>query len=355
MKNPPAKPRSEGEKLEDTEAELRELRAARHRIQSHIDRYFLVAQDMVCIAGFDGYFNELNSQWEHVLGWTPEEMLAKPFKGFIHPDDREATQGAVEKQAAGEVVIAFENRYRCRDGSYRWLRWYSAADNELKLIFASARDITERKAAEEKICQLNRSLEQRVAARTAQLEAAHNELRKQHALIGAIYRAQTKFMTSGKPMEIFDGLLDNLLMLSDSEYGFIDELFHTPEGHPYMIARAITDISWNEQTEAMHADFLIGNLKFTKLKSLFGEVMVTGKPVIANDPARDLRCGGTPAGHPALMAFAGLPLYFNQDLVGVVGLANRPGGYDEQIIEYLQPMLAACAQLIAAWRNDQKP
>ncbi|MBI5688413.1 MAG: PAS domain S-box protein [Verrucomicrobia bacterium] len=336
MEEPSPKRTTQREALEVTEAALREQRTAREQLQSSMDRYFLVAQDLICIAGFDGYFKELNPQWEQVLGWTPEEMLAKPFTEFIHPEDHEATLREVEKQAKGAVVISFENRYRCRDGSYRWLRWYSAADNERRLIYASARDMTERKRAEER------------------LAAAHDELRKEHALVGAIYRAQAKFMMSAKPLEICDGLLDNLLMLSDSEYGFIDEVRFTPEGYPSLVAQAITDISWNEQTRKMHGEFLSGNLKFTNLKSLFGEVMITGKPVIANDPPRDPRRGGTPAGHPELKAFLGLPLYADQDFVGVVGLANRQGGYDNRVIEYLQPMLTACAHLIAAWRSEQR-
>ncbi|MBI5387455.1 MAG: GAF domain-containing protein [Verrucomicrobia bacterium] len=131
-------------------------------------------------------------------------------------------------------------------------------------------------------------------------------------------------------------------------------MFHTSEGKPYLSARAITDISWNEQTRGMYAQFVSGTLNFTKLESLFGAVMTTGKPVIANNAPNDPRRGGVPPGHPALNAFLGLPLHSNNRFVGVIGLANRPGGYSEEVITYLQPLVQACANLLAAWRSERQ-
>ncbi len=113
------------------------------------DRFFTLSLDMLCIAGFDGHFRELNPMWEKTLGFTVEELKSKPFIEFVHPDDQEATIAvAQEIMTTGEDVVSFENRYLCKDGSYKWLLWSSTVSLEEQLYYAVARDITERKRAE---------------------------------------------------------------------------------------------------------------------------------------------------------------------------------------------------------------
>ena len=127
--------------------------------------------DLVCTASFDGYFVQLNPSWKRVLGFELEELKARPFSEFVHPDDLAATLNEVDKQAkTGQLVFNFQNRYRCADGSYRWLEWSSRPDYEAGLMFAVARDITERKNAEEIVASHREVLEETVARRTAELE-----------------------------------------------------------------------------------------------------------------------------------------------------------------------------------------
>ena len=114
------------------------------------DKFFDLSMDLLCIAGTDGYFKRLNPAWERALGFSREELCSKPFIEFIHPDDRSRTQDAMEKLLRGEPAINFENRYRCHDGSYRWLTWVTPApEQEPPMFYATARDITERKRIEE--------------------------------------------------------------------------------------------------------------------------------------------------------------------------------------------------------------
>jgi sigma-B regulation protein RsbU (phosphoserine phosphatase) len=116
---------------------------------SELEHLFSLSLQMLCIAGTDGYFKLLNPAFEKTLGFTTEELLSQPFIDFVHPDDREATAHEVRKLAAGLPTVQFENRYRCKDGSYRWLAWTSSPAGKSDLLYATAVDVTERKRAEQ--------------------------------------------------------------------------------------------------------------------------------------------------------------------------------------------------------------
>ena len=126
----------------------RRSRAEVERSREEIEQFFRVSVDLLCIASFDGYFKRVNPAWQTVLGYSEQELLAEPFMSFVHPDDVAATVAQSRKLAAGTVALGFENRYRCRDGTYRWLMWQVAPLPERGMLYAVASDITERKAAE---------------------------------------------------------------------------------------------------------------------------------------------------------------------------------------------------------------
>ena len=153
-----------------------ELLAARDRElrQAHepLDRFFTLSLDLFCVAGFDGYFKRLNPAWPETLGWTEEELLARPFLDFVHPDDLEATKREAAKLAQGATTASFENRYRCADGSYRWLQWMAVPEVSGAQIYAVARDITSAKDTEARARALTLDLQRT----NAQLATLNHEL-----------------------------------------------------------------------------------------------------------------------------------------------------------------------------------
>ncbi|MCW6036542.1 PAS domain S-box protein [Spirulina subsalsa FACHB-351] len=192
------------------------------------------------------------------------------------------------------------------------------------------------------------------------------DLASSNSLLSTITHAQAQFITAANRLRIFEGLLDGLLELTNSEYGFIGEILfrgdgiaHMEEnflkirGVPYLQTHSITNIAWDTATEQFYQDNYEKGMEFSNLQTLFGAVILTGKPVIANHAITDPRRGGIPTGHPPLEAFLGIPFFKGPELIGMVGIANRPGGYNESIIETLGPFLTTCSNLIEGYRMDR--
>lgn len=144
----------------------------RKKAEVERDRFFTLSLDLLCIADFQGKFERLNPAWAKTLGYTVEELQDQSFIDFVHPEDCEKTLAETAKIASGAEVIAFENRYRCKDGSYKWLSWKSRPLLEEKIMYAVARDITESKQAIAKL-----------QATTAQLARSEDEFRGQSNLL----------------------------------------------------------------------------------------------------------------------------------------------------------------------------
>ena len=119
--------------------------------QTEFERFFNLSFDLFGIVGFDGYFKRLNKSFETTLGYTHAELVSIPFLDLVHPQERVATVANVRKLLADVTVSRFENRYRCKDGSYKWLSWTVVPFAPEKLMYAVAREITERKQAEESL------------------------------------------------------------------------------------------------------------------------------------------------------------------------------------------------------------
>ena len=124
---------------------------SRRQAQLERDRFFNLSRDMLCIAGFDGYFKRVNPAWESTFGYTANDLTSQPFLTFVHPEDRAKTVAETAHLSLGGETANFENRYRCKDGTYRWLLWSARSVPGDQVIYASARDMTERRLIEEKL------------------------------------------------------------------------------------------------------------------------------------------------------------------------------------------------------------
>jgi PAS domain S-box-containing protein len=124
-----------------------------------LDRFFKLSIDLFCVASFDGHLIRVNPASQRILGFSEEELCAVPFMEFVHPDDRADTATAFGSALSGAHVIDFENRYRTRDGSYKWLQWAATPFPQQGLIYCAARDVTERKASAGRMADLVKELE----------------------------------------------------------------------------------------------------------------------------------------------------------------------------------------------------
>ncbi|OJT20353.1 hypothetical protein BO221_30440 [Archangium sp. Cb G35] len=183
---------------------------------------------------------------------------------------------------------------------------------------------------------------------------AERALHASNTLLQALTAAQLEFIGGSDAHILFDKLLAVLLELTESEYGFVGEVLRDEHGSPYLRTLALTNIAWTDELKALYERSTAQGMEFRNLETLFGRVLTTGEPLVANEAATNPHAGGLPAGHPPLNAFLGLPLKSGDELVGMVGIANRPGGYGPELIEFLQPFVATCCSIILGWRGQRQ-
>ncbi len=165
-----------GEVITDEAGQARAMRGTAQDITRRVQReaalrrssrYFEVSGDLISTAGFDGYFKELNSAWTQTLGWSADELRSRPYVDFVHPEDREATRAELAKLGTGGGTVDFVNRYETSDGGWCWIHWSAIVAPEEELIYASARDITERKRVEAALLESERQTRREAALRAA--------------------------------------------------------------------------------------------------------------------------------------------------------------------------------------------
>ena len=282
--------------------------------------FFEMSLDLHCIASPEAKLLHINKRWERLLGYTRSELLSGSFLDLIHPDDIGGTVAAMEDLNTGKPVVNFSNRYRTKSGEYRVLDWNALFNERENLYYATARDVTEQQAAAQRLQSTNR-------------------------ILSCLNGAHELYMASGMSPAWWDKMLADVLELTESEYGFIGAVEEDATGR-YLRTFAITDISWDETTKKFFESGREEGLEFRNLKTLFGQVILTEKHVIANEVSTDPRAAGRPPGHPPLDRFLGIALHGSGGLKGMIGVANRMMPYDQRLIDDLHPVINFLGTLI---------
>lgn len=206
----------------------------------------------------------------------------------------------------------------------------------------SGHDLTQLRA-------LGRVAEERIAER-----ARRNETEMSNRILAAMSNIQSQFIDdrSEDTRVSFDSLLESVLDLTRSEYGFIGEVIDDHTGR-YLRTWAITNIAWDDETRQIYEASFSRGMEFRNLDTLFGQTIRTGEMVLTDSPAGHPAAAGTPKGHPPLKTYAGLPLYSHGEFVAMLGIANRPDGYAEADIHRLRPLLQSISDLIYAYRMSR--
>lgn len=290
-----------------------ELRDANRRLAGRA-HFFRTSPDLHCVIRRDGTIVEVNDRWEAVFGRAPREIRIDAVVERTHPDDRDIAHRAIQDVADGVELVAFRARARGRDGTYRWLEWHVSTVADGELSQATARDVTT-------------------------LVEQQDAIRRSNRILKIIADRHAELLVAGPSREWWNAVLEDVLAVTDSEYGFIGFAGIDDDG-PFLRSMAITNIAWDEATQRLYDDSIESGMMFRNTATLFGEVLLTRRPLIANEVATDPRAGGRPEGHPPLDRFLGLPLGEGDEMIGMIGLANRPAPYDSAVMDELQPLLA---------------
>ncbi len=301
----------------------------RKQAEEERDRFFNLSLDMLCIIGIDSYIKRINPAFEKIVGMSESELMSSPLTDFIHTGDITTMTFSLRKLSNGEPVRYLEARFICKDGSYKWLAFTAAPYTEEGLIYAVARDITISKRMTE-------------------------ELENSHALLDVINRTQAQFITSSNPWELFNDLLTNLISLTKSFYGFIVELLYTENNKPFLKSIAITNSIRNRKTEKLNQKAITDEFEFHNLDNLFGNVVLTTNPLIYNNPLEKDINNAFPQGHPKITSFILLPILRGEKVLGVCVLANKKDGYDKQTINFIQPYIIMCSNIIEAYKSEKQ-
>ncbi|MDX1295523.1 MAG: diguanylate cyclase, partial [Sulfurimonadaceae bacterium] len=310
---------------------LKELRAAEARIQ-HSETHLAEAQKIARLGHWDWDIDTNRLTWSdeiyRIFGLSNgSEISYDLFLDTIHPDDRHRVEDAVRRALDEMLPYDIDHRIVLPDGQLRFVHEQAKVTRDESgrptRMFGTVQDITARKKTEE-------------------------ALKESHDLIEMIDHFRSEFIEHSDPFALYDRLLKDLLELTRSRYGFIAETEETPDGSPFLRAYAITNLSWDETSRKLYEEYRKKGFEFRKLDNLFGHVVTSGEAVISNDPENDPRRAGLPKGHPRIDAFLGIPVYYGERLVGEIGLANRDGGYDVAMLKNIEPVIAACGQIIVA-------
>lgn len=282
------------------------------------------------------------------LGISATDYLAPAMEWLMEPD---AWEPVMENERA-QLASPRESEIETIDGRF-FVRFHSRVDvgGEFAGHFWIFREFTEYEALRREAI-ASRSL---LAEANRELSETNQDLQRTNRLLASVLRIQDLVLSTGDEKEVFDQILNAAIELTRSEFGFFAEVVFDPaRGRSILVSRAMSVASWDESRHAFFSRQEANPLIFDNANSLFGYVQHTGQPLITNDPAHHPHATGVPDGHPPLESFAGLPVMVRDQVVGVLGLANRPGGYSDQLATWMELFLSTCAAVITHVRGTRE-
>jgi len=293
------------------------------------------SQEFANIGTWDWNITTGNLYWSNrigpLFGYEKEvpETTYENFLAAVHPSDQKMVVDAVNNCVEHGAKYNIEHRVIWPDGCVHWMLERGdvirSEKGEPLHMLGVVQDITERKLLQEKLGQQKR-------------------------LLDMLHHSTTCFVEKGDIRKVMNSMLDTLLILTGSEYGFAGEVLNGDNGMPYLKTHAITNIAWDLETQALYAESEEKGFELRNLDTLFGQVMTFRRSVVSNNPASDPRAGGLPEGHPAMHSFLGVPIFYGSELVGMYGIANRAIGYDKELEEFLRPFDATYGVMIHSKR-----
>jgi PAS domain S-box-containing protein len=317
---------------------LRETRiVAAESLLNEARTHAVITSALDCIISIDeqGTILEFNPAAEATFGYSAAAAIGKKMAELIVPPAfREAHyagmaryQKTLKPHVIGKRIEIIGMR---ADGSEVPIELaLSVLEFPVRIFTAFIRDITERKLAAEEI---NRSA----------------------TMLQAIQKSQAQFIVDITGSTAFETLLSCLLAMTNSDSGFVAEVLHTSSGSPYLKARSLTGEIWTRCKSGIIRQSEALDIQFFDQNNLIGAALSSRAPVISNDPQNDPRAGELYPGYEKLQSLLAIPFMHGEEMVGMIGVANRPGGYSAALIEYLRPFLATAGNLISAQQDRER-
>lgn len=288
--------------------------------------------ECVKVISAEGKLLYMNSSGLSIIQADSEnQVLGLQVDDLVVPEDRDSFRDMnafVVKEQQGKTL---QFKIQGLKGRYRFMETHSVPfvvnENEPCAILSVTRDITQRKMAEE-------------------------QLQRSRKMLEAIRKVQAIFIEQSDQGQAYQSLLDVLLTQSNSDYGFIGELHENAQGL-YIQIQAIECICWNKQQRLVYQQKILQGYTLHDLDTLYGKVIATGQPLTINKPLSESQAQCLPAMQMQVDNFLGKPIFHAGKLVGMMGVANRPGGYDDITDQQLKVLQATCGNMISGFQNYQ--
>lgn len=314
------------------EAQL-SLQQTEERWQFALQNNGLGVWDWNVVSGFVLYTDRL----QEMLGYTPGEwpQHVDSWTSRVHPDDLPLVMREMNRCLVGETPdYICEHRLRRKDGGWLWVQDVGrivsyTKDGKPQRMIGTQMDIHIQKQAD----LLNK---------------------KRIALMNRLRTAQEHFIVTSDSLPVFAEMLEIALNYTESSFGFIGEVLWDEEGDPYIRGLAASEILRPHLADEQNTPVNPGIFECRDRTSLLAAVLISGSPFIANEIGEDARPSGLLPGHPPFVNFLGLPIFNGLEMVGVLGVANSPAGYQLELVGELDPFSAAASSMIIARREVER-